>query len=97
MSEVFRPHPRLPRADVEVGERLRHLADGDAIAESDVQHVVCGYVRALRDAGALPEEMLVALKAEFVDAGLSAARRQESRVSVEQIVSWCIAEYYRAE
>ena len=96
MSETSTPDPGLPRPEPRVGEHLRQLAAGESIDADAIRETVCGYVRALRAVGARPEQMIVAVKAELANSGLYAARNQAAPVSAEQIVRWCITEYYRA-
>lgn len=95
MSEVFRPDPGLPRADSQVLRQLSALAAGDAVDEAAIESTVRTYARALRTAGAPPEKMVVAVKAAASGVGLYKDEGPR-QISVEQIVRWSIAEYYRA-
>ena len=96
VSELFTPDPGLPRPDPDLSEHLRQLASGESVDVEAIHEMVCGYVRTLRSAGARPEQMIVAVKAELQKSGVSAARTQKVPVAVDEIVRRCIAEYYRA-
>ena len=71
------------RADHDVSEELR-----DA---------VCAYVRDRRQAGTRAEEVVIAVKRAIDLADLRPIRTLERRALTERVVTWCIAEYYRAD
>lgn len=96
MSEAFRADPGLPRADSQLLDQLSAIAAGDAVDGAAIESAVRAYARALRAAEAPPEKMLVAVKAAISGAGLSEGGGP-LQISVEQIVRWSIAEYYRAD
>ena len=97
MLETFAPDPGLPRPDRELCDQLTGLAHGESVNEVTMQEAIRGYTRTLRSAGALPEKTIVAVKAAAANAGLLPYSDERDRVSVERIVKWCIAEYYRAD
>ena len=64
----------------------------------ELHSAMCDYVDALRARGAAPQEMLVAVK-RLMERAWPAGWRADAdqrRALGEQVVRWCIEEYYRA-
>ena len=92
--EPARPGDVAERAERAIAAYFHtHLADTDALRSA-----VCDYVAALRAEGAEPQQMLVAVK-RLVGRAWPAGWRadaEQQRALGEQVVRWCIEEYYRA-
>ena len=63
----------------------------------ELEAAVCGYVDALRDEGAPPERMLIAVKRLIARSRAPGwgAETDEQRALTEQVIACCIEEYYR--
>ena len=92
--ELSRPGDVAERAERAIAASFHtHLADTDALRSA-----VCDYVAALRAAGAEPQQMLVAVKRllERARPPGPGTHREEQRALEQQVIRWCIEEYYRA-
>ena len=83
---------RLRRA---IGNAFQAPAQRDVTDE--LREAVCAFVHAKRDEGARIEEVVIAVKAAVDLAELRPIRTLERRELTERVVTWCIAEYYRAD
>lgn len=67
----------------------------------ELHEEVCNHVRALRDRGLPPEQVVVAIKSAVRDstAGLGPYRlaRRHSADLLDKVVRWCIEEYYSGD
>lgn len=63
----------------------------------ELRGAVCDYVRVRRDAGTRAEEVIIEVKRIIDLAELRPIRTLERRALTERVVTWCIAEYYRAD
>ncbi len=103
MTEALSPDTPDDALSDPVANRLRQAIARafHARAEQDVtgelRDAVCTYVRAQREAGVRVEEVVIAVKAAVDLADLRPVRTIERRELTEQVVTWCIAEYYRAD
>ena len=70
---------------------------GDRDTSDDLRDAVCEYVRGRRGAGTRAEEVVIAVKRIIDLADLRPIRTVERRALTERLVTWCIAEYYRAD
>jgi hypothetical protein len=71
-----------------------HARDADS---ADLEAAVCAYVRTCRAAGVLPERVIVTLKRAADQVRPPHRRRTADQAVLDQVVRWCILEYYRAE
>jgi hypothetical protein len=85
--------PPVPRA---LTEALAFAADAPEGEHDGLRHAVCEYTRVMRVAGLPPERVVIAMKAIAVK-GIIGPRVDEQAHLLERIVTWCIAEYYRAD
>jgi hypothetical protein len=76
-------------------DALSGLPDG--AAPDGLRDAICGYVRERRDAGDQAEAVVIAVKRIINVADLRPGRPIERRELTERVISWCIAEYYRAD
>ena len=76
---------------------LTQLAATPGVEPGTLRTLVCGYVDVLKAAGYPPERVVIAVKAAARDAGLRYSTILESRLALDRIVRWAIAEYYRAD
>ena len=102
MTEAFSPDTHDAPSDPVANQLRQAIARAfHAWAEQDVtdevRNAVCAYVRAQREAGVRVEEVVIAVKAAVDLADLRPVRTIERRELTEQVVTWCIAEYYRAD
>ena len=97
-----RPSLDAPQGDPHA-DRLRAVivnafhARGDRDTTEELRTAVCDYVRGQRDAGTRAEEVVIAIKRIIDLANLRPIRTLERRALTERLVTWCIAEYYRAD
>jgi hypothetical protein len=63
----------------------------------DLHAAVCAYVQRRRDAGALAADLVIDVKRLMALADTRGPRSPERRELVGQVVTMCIAEYYRAD
>ena len=102
MSEALSHSPSNPPVDP-LGDRLRKAiarafhARTDHDVTDELRDAVCAYVRGQREAGTRIEEVVIAVKAAVDLAELRPIRTIERRELTERVVTWCIAEYYRAD
>jgi hypothetical protein len=102
--------PDVPRRDTGESERhvpaaptarlvelLGDLGGGLDVDHGELERAVCEYTRALRETGARPERILVAVKTLAEAAGLPRQDGANTQVSVGRLAQWCIKEYYRAD
>ncbi len=69
-----------------------------AVGISDDLHaLVCAYVRRRRAAGALAAQVIIDVKHLMALADTRGPRSPERRALADQVVTMCIAEYYRAD
>src|SRR5688572_6505376 len=100
MTEVLSSSgtPRDPQADslrAAIVHGFHSRMDRDVSEE--LRGAVCDYVRARRDAGARAEEVVIEVKRIIDLADLRPIRTVERRALTERVVTWCIAEFYRAD
>ena len=89
-TNTFGAQPELPKPAPLVSERLQQVAAGDSVDEDAAQRALCSYVRALREAGARPEEMVAAVSDELEKAGLYSRGGAPANISPEKVVRWCL-------
>lgn len=93
--------PDMPTGNADLAARRVKLAavlgsldenyDGDA---RQLRAAVCEYTDCLRDSGAPPERVVIAVKTAAAPA-LTHLPVHAHQATVERLVQWCIAEYYR--
>jgi hypothetical protein len=79
--------------------RLRSLLTSytdDSPGDEPLETAVCEAVRELRDAGAPPEMVVVALKALLEEAHIHPAGPIKPSALYEAAITWCIDEYFRS-
>ena len=101
MTEAL-PAPDTPPRDQHADQLRGAIVNAfhsrtDRDVSDELRGAVCGYVRARRDAGARAEEVVIAVKHIIDLAQLHPIRTVERRRLTERLVTWCIAEYYRAD
>lgn len=98
------PHAEIPRSQSHAYERVSRDALGqriaDLVARPPVQldllrSAVCDYVSTRKGIGDPPEQVLAQVKSIAVLALTSRDVRADATSLVEQVVRWCIDEYYR--
>jgi hypothetical protein len=94
--------PGLPPRDPEADQLRAAIANAfhsrtDRDVSDELRVAVCDYVRSRRDAGTRAEEVVIAVKRIIDMAELRPIRTSERRALTERVVTWCIAEYYRAD
>jgi hypothetical protein len=72
-------------------------ADSDATVLESLRASICAFVREQRNAGAHAEDVVIALKRVIDVVDVRPGRVLERRALTERVVTWCIAEYYRAD
>jgi hypothetical protein len=73
------------------------LGEADAAMLESLRTSICAFVREQRAAGAQAEDVVIALKRVIDVVDVRPGRVLERRALTERAVTWCIAEYYRAD
>lgn len=88
------------------GPEMRALVDAlksRRRADEDLRLAVCSFVRACKDEGLKPEQVVVSLKAVVRDATskprpeVGSPDERQAEQLMERSVAWCIKEYFRAD
>jgi hypothetical protein len=90
--------PADPLADqLRLAITTAFLPRGDRDLTDELRGAVCAYVQEQRAKGVRAEEVVIAVKRIIDLTDHRSTRNLERRAVTERVVTWCIAEYYRAD
>ena len=91
--------PHLSEYPTPSASRLTRVLEAsarDTAGENgEIREAVCDFVRELKARGLAPERVLVSVK-NVIAAADGGEEGEEQRRFLQQLITWCIEEYYRA-
>lgn len=83
------------KAHINLAKALASVFTAGVYTKEDLQAAVCTYVSEMKDGGETGEGVVRAAKALVNDVGARFPSSQRTQLVLADMVTWCLAEYYR--
>lgn len=83
------------KASLSLATALASVFTAAVYTRDELQEAVCGYVADMKKAGGSADEVVQSARNLVSEVGASFPRSERTEQLVNELISWCLSEYYR--